>query len=76
MMRSDTRSRPFSDPARYLTTSFSETAGIGGVTYRAEWSEDLHLWTVSSDAGTGTNHVFRESVEGRTRLFMRLNTRF
>jgi hypothetical protein len=54
-----------------LTLSYTEPSGISGITYGAEWSENLTSWTPITDTGSGTTHVFTVSTAGKTRLFIR-----
>jgi hypothetical protein len=48
-----------------LTITFTEPAGVSGITYGAEWSADLNgtTWNVVPDTGVGTMHVFRLSTD-------------
>jgi hypothetical protein len=54
--------------------SFTEPAGITGITYGAEWSPDLTpaSWLPVLDTGTGTTHTFSIPTVGSLRKFMRL----
>ena len=54
-----------------MTLSYTQPGGITGVTYGAEWSENLRNWFPVTDTGTGGLHTFSVSTEGTTRLFMR-----
>jgi hypothetical protein len=54
-----------------LTLSYTEPSGISGITYGAEWSENLTSWTPITDTGSGTTHVFAVSTAGKIRLFIR-----
>lgn len=53
--------------------SFSYTAPpfITGVTYGAEWSDNLTTWNPITDTGSGTAHVFSVSTSGKTKVFIR-----
>jgi len=52
--------------------SFTQPAGVSGVTYGAEWSATLQNdWQPVPDTGTGTQHVFSMPI-GNTRYFLRL----
>lgn len=51
--------------------SYTEPAGITGVTYGAEWSENLIDWDDVTDTGSGGVHVFSVSIGVKTRLFIR-----
>ncbi len=50
--------------------SFTEPAGVSGVTYTAESSPDLMHWTSVPDTGSGTTHIFTRT--NQTRVFLRL----
>jgi hypothetical protein len=54
--------------------SFTEPAGVSGVTYGAEWSTTLQTndWHAISDTGAGTTHIFSVPTSGDLRLFLRL----
>lgn len=54
--------------------SITQPAGVGGVTYGAEWRADLlaGLWTTISDTGTGTQHIFSIPIGTNPQLFLRL----
>jgi hypothetical protein len=56
------------------TFSFTQPAGVSGVTYGAEWSSTLvsGSWTSITDTGSGTQHIFSVPVGSNTQLFMRL----
>jgi hypothetical protein len=54
-----------------LTLSFTEPGGITGVTYGAEWSDDLVNWITLPDTGTGGTHTFTKAIGTSPRLFMR-----
>ncbi len=45
-----------------------EPAGVAGVTYGAEYSTNLVHWTVLTDSGSGTNHVFTAPAGPKTFL--------
>jgi len=53
--------------------SFTEPAGMNGITYGAEWSTTLAPgnWTPVPDTGVGGVHTFRVPVVGKPSLFMR-----
>ncbi len=53
--------------------SFTQPAGVSGVTYRAEWSPSLSLqtWTPVADTGAGTTHTFDVPTGSKSRVFMR-----
>ncbi len=54
-----------------MTMSYTQPAGITGVTYGAEYSENLEDWFPVTDTGSGLNHIFTVSTAGRAQLFMR-----
>ncbi|MCB1208189.1 MAG: hypothetical protein KDK97_02620 [Verrucomicrobiales bacterium] len=51
--------------------SYSEPFGVTGVTYGAEWSENLTDWNDITDTGSGGSHVFSVSIGIKTTLFIR-----
>ena len=57
----------------YVVT-FTEPAGVSGVTYGAEWAADLSSgsWTPIGDTGSGTTHKFSVPMGGHAMIFMRL----
>jgi uncharacterized protein YkwD len=55
----------------YLTLSYTQPPGVSGVTYGAEWSDNLTSWTNISDSGTGNNHIFSIGTSGQTKRFVR-----
>ena len=59
--------------AGVLGVSFSQPAGVSGITYGAEWSSTLAAgnWTAISDSGTGSTHTFSVPVGSNPRMFMR-----
>ncbi len=56
-----------------LGVSFSQPAGVSGITYGAEWSRTLAAgsWTPIADTGTGSTHTFYVPVGSNPRMFMR-----
>ena len=56
-----------------LTVSFTQPAGVSGITYKAEWSTTLESgnWTNISDTGTGNTHAFSIPAAANPRLFLR-----
>ena len=54
--------------------SFTQPAGVSGVTYGAEWSPTMApgSWVPITDAGTGQQHSFSVSMSGKTRAFVRM----
>ena len=54
--------------------SFTQPAGVSGITYGAERSTTLIApdWQAVSDTGTPPQHTFSTPIGGDTRLFMRL----
>lgn len=53
------------------TVSFTETPGLWGISYGAQYSEDLQTWTNLTDTGTAPAHVFSMPLLNRPRLFLR-----
>ena len=60
--------------AGVLGVSFSQPAGVTGITYGAEWSSTLAAasWTPIPDTGTAGTHTFNAPSGGNSRMFMRL----
>ena len=56
-----------------LVLSFTQPAGVSGITYGAEWSQTLlpGSWTAMTDAGSQLQHLFSVPISGKTTLFMR-----
>ena len=54
-----------------LTTSYTQPAGVTGVTYGAEWSRNLTTWTAIPDTGSGSTHTFTLNVIGEPKVFLR-----
>ena len=54
--------------------SFTEPAGISGITYHAEWSETLLAgsWSAIADTGTPPQHVFSLPTSSGPNIFMRI----
>jgi N-acetylneuraminic acid mutarotase len=59
-----------------IVFSFTEPAGVSGVSYTAEWTQTVGAgsWSTAgfSDTGTGTNHVFTLPVNGSSSVFVRI----
>ena len=57
-----------------LTCTFTQPAGITGITYSAEWSSTLQpgSWTVISNAATPPTYSFIWPLAGKSRVFTRL----
>jgi len=57
-----------------MVVTFTEPAGVSGITYGAEWSETLlpGSWTAMADTGSGTQHTFSVPVGTKPKLFLRL----
>ena len=57
-----------------LLCSFTQPAGVSGVTYGAEWSATLlpGSWTAITDTGTAPQHTFSVPIGSNTKLFLRL----
>jgi glucose/arabinose dehydrogenase len=53
--------------------TFTEPAGVSGVTYQAQWSTTLEAgnWTLIPDTGSGTTHTFQLPATGTPSLFIR-----
>ncbi len=56
------------------TYSFTQPAGVSGITYGAEWSTSLApgSWQPVPDTGAGSTHTFSLPATGQPRMFMRL----
>ena len=54
--------------------SFTQPAGVSGVTYGAEWRPDLATgtWQPMTDAGSGSVHTFSVPIGSNMKMFMRL----
>lgn len=54
--------------------SFTQSAGVSGITYGAEWSQTLlpGSWTPVADTGTAQLHTFNVPIATAGKLFMRL----
>lgn len=52
--------------------SFTQPAGVSGITYGAESSINLTDWLPVSDTGTGAQHVFSTPIGASEHLFMQL----
>ena len=52
--------------------SFTPPAGVSGVTYAAEWSDNLTTWHSVTNTGTAPQHIFSLPTAEETRLFLRL----
>jgi len=73
-----TKGGPLSLPQPQLNAgvygvSFTEPAGVSGITYKAEWSPSLAggSWTPIPDTGSGETHTFNIPAERHPRLFLR-----
>ncbi len=56
-----------------LYFSFTQPAGVSGVTYGAEWSATLQNdWQPIPDTGIGTQHIFSVPIGTKPQLFLRL----
>ncbi len=53
--------------------SFTQPAGVGGITFGAEWSATMQSndWDHVADTGSGTQHIFSVPM-GSEKVFMRL----
>ncbi len=58
-----------------LVLSFTQPAGIGGITYGAEWSQTLQpgSWIAIPDTGTLPNHLFSLPIGSHSKAFMRIS---
>ncbi len=56
------------------TFTFTEPAGVSGVTYGAEWTSNLSLgtWAPMADTGSGASHRFSMPTNAGSKGFMRL----
>lgn len=54
-----------------LGCTYTQPAGVSGVTYSAQWSTDLVNWTALPDTGNGTTHTFNVGTTGLARCFLR-----
>ena len=54
-----------------LSATYSQPAGVTGVTYGAEWSRDLTVWNTIADTGAGNTHTFNANVTGEPKVFFR-----
>ena len=54
-----------------LSASFTQPAGVTGVTYGAQWSRDLAGWNTIADTGAGGVHTFTANVTGEPKVFFR-----
>jgi hypothetical protein len=52
--------------------SFTEPAGVSGITYGAEWSQTLGDWEDVPDTGISPQHTFSVPIDTNTQLYMRL----
>ena len=55
-----------------FSCAFTQPSGVVGITYGAEWSDDLVTWNPVTDAGVSPQHVFSVPMAGKTSLFLRL----
>ena len=57
--------------------SFTQPAGVSGITYGAEWRPalDTGIWQPVSDSGSGGLHTFSVPIGSNTKLFMRLTVK-
>ncbi len=66
--------RPQKIGSNFVAT-FTQPAGVSGITYGAEWSTTLQAgsWTAIPDTGSGSTHTFSIAIGTAKKLFMRLN---
>jgi hypothetical protein len=57
-----------------MVLGFSPPAGVSGIIYGAEWSQELQAgtWVSVPDTGTPPQHTFSVPIDTHTRLYMRL----
>jgi hypothetical protein len=57
-----------------LFFSFTQPAGVSGLTYGAEWTAaaDSGNWQPIADTGTGNVHTFSAPIDSNTQMFLRL----
>jgi len=73
--RSDSLALPQPDlTAGVMGVSFTQPAGVAGITYGAEWSSTLApgSWTAIADTGAGITHTFNTPVGSNSQIFIRL----
>jgi hypothetical protein len=51
--------------------TFTQPAGVTGVTYGAQFSTNLITWNPVTDTGTGGVHTFSVNVAGQSKVFFR-----
>jgi uncharacterized protein YkwD len=54
-----------------LSVSYTVSAGVSGISYEAEWSDNLVVWNPLTNTGTGAVRSFSVSTAGKTRVWMR-----
>lgn len=54
-----------------FSATFTQPAGVTGVTYGAQWSRNLTAWGPVTDSGSGENHSFSVNTLGETEVFFR-----
>lgn len=70
---SDAASPPRQRVGGEFVISFTQPAGVSGITYGAEWSATLTgTWTPIADTGNGGQHTFSVPISSNTRMFVRL----
>lgn len=57
--------------AGYLTLRCTPPVEVSGVTYGADWSDDLQTWTPLPDTGSGGERVFQIPAGAQSRRFVR-----
>lgn len=57
--------------ASTISFSYTTPVGLAGVTYGAEWSNNLVSWNTMTDTGSGTTHIFSASTTGQPQIFIR-----
>ena len=57
-----------------FSITFTQPAGVSGITYSARWRPDLAAgsWLPVPDTGTGNVHIFSVAISPNPRIFMQL----
>ncbi len=53
------------------SVTFSSPANVTGITYGAQWSNNLSTWTDVTDTGSGNSHTFSVNTLGQPKVFFR-----
>jgi hypothetical protein len=54
-----------------MVVTYTQPASVAGITYGAQWSDDLVTWNNIPDTGSGSTHTFSVPTAGHARLFFR-----